>query len=49
MEPPAYWPSKEAGIEVESLTCAYAPELGPVLKGVSFSVKAGERVGIVGR
>lgn len=49
VEPPAYWPSKDAGIDVDSLTCAYAPELGPVLKGVTFSVKAGERVGIVGR
>ncbi|KAJ9121758.1 hypothetical protein QFC22_002380 [Naganishia vaughanmartiniae] len=46
VEPPAYWPSRDAGIDVDNLTCAYAPELGPVLKGVSFSVKAGERVGI---
>ncbi|KAJ9102556.1 hypothetical protein QFC21_002957 [Naganishia friedmannii] len=49
IEPPAYWPSRDAGIDVDDLTCAYAPELGPVLKGVSFTVKAGERVGIVGR
>jgi ABC-type multidrug transport system fused ATPase/permease subunit len=48
-EPPAYWPTKEAKIEVEELTCAYAPELPPVLKGVSFVVQPGERVGVCGR
>lgn len=48
-EPPAYWPTKEAKIEVEDLTCAYAPELPPVLKGVSFVVQPGERVGVCGR
>jgi len=27
----------------------YRPELDPVLKGVSFSVSAGDKIGIVGR
>ncbi len=48
-EPPAYWPTKTADIIVQDLTCSYAPELEPVLRGVSFEVKAGERVGICGR
>jgi ABC-type multidrug transport system fused ATPase/permease subunit len=48
-EPPAFWPTKEAKIEVENLTCAYAPQLPPVLKNVSFTVQPGERIGICGR
>ncbi|KAJ7439790.1 hypothetical protein FB451DRAFT_1445526 [Mycena latifolia] len=50
--PPAYWPSSsnnEAMIAVENLVVRYAPDLPPVLKGVSFQLKAGERVGLVGR
>ncbi|KAI0070122.1 multidrug resistance-associated ABC transporter [Panus rudis PR-1116 ss-1] len=52
--PPAYWPSstgpnKDALIRVEDLVVKYSPELPPVLHGVSFSVKAGERVGLLGR
>jgi ABC-type multidrug transport system fused ATPase/permease subunit len=42
------WP--EAGqIEVENLKVRYAKHLPWVLKGISFQVKAGTRVGIVGR
>jgi ABC-type transport system involved in Fe-S cluster assembly fused permease/ATPase subunit len=48
-EPPAFWPTKEAKIEVDNLTCAYAPQLPPVLKNVSFTVQPGERIGICGR
>jgi ABC-type multidrug transport system fused ATPase/permease subunit len=48
-EPPAFWPTKEAKIEVENLTCAYAPQLPPVLKDVSFTVQPGERIGVCGR
>jgi len=47
--PPAVWPSRFGAIRVKSLTASYAPELPPVLKGVSFEVKGGEKVGIVGR
>jgi ABC-type multidrug transport system fused ATPase/permease subunit len=50
--PPAYWPSNSdnnALIAVEDLVVKYAPELPPVLHGVSFTLKAGERVGLLGR
>ncbi|KAB8343200.1 hypothetical protein FH972_022790 [Carpinus fangiana] len=44
----ASWPSK-GKIEVENLEVAYAPGLDPVLKGISFTIEAGKRVGVVGR
>ncbi|KAJ7686358.1 P-loop containing nucleoside triphosphate hydrolase protein [Mycena rosella] len=50
--PPAYWPSNSRNdglIVVEDLVVRYAPDLPPVLKGISFQLKAGERVGLVGR
>ncbi|KAI0649819.1 multidrug resistance-associated ABC transporter [Trametes meyenii] len=52
--PPAYWPSststnREHLLVVEDLTVKYAPELPPVLHGVSFALKAKERVGLLGR
>ncbi|KAI0048026.1 multidrug resistance-associated ABC transporter [Auriscalpium vulgare] len=49
--PPAYWPSSDSQslIVVEDLVVKYAPELPPVLHGVSFSLKPGERVGLLGR
>lgn len=46
--PPAAWPT-EGSIDVDDLVVGYAPDLAPVLKGLSFSVKANERVGVVGR
>ncbi|PLW39571.1 hypothetical protein PCANC_15648 [Puccinia coronata f. sp. avenae] len=49
VQPPAAWPSKTGTIEVEGLTARYAPHLPPVLKSVSFCVKAGEKIGICGR
>lgn len=52
--PPAYWPSStgpnsEALISVEDLHIKYAPDLPAVLHGVSFQLKAKERVGLLGR
>lgn len=49
--PPAYWPSSEGEnlIVVENLNIKYAPELPPVLHDVSFSLKAKERIGLLGR
>ncbi|KLO19365.1 multidrug resistance-associated ABC transporter [Schizopora paradoxa] len=46
--PPASWPS-EGRIECEDLVIRYAPELPDVLHNLNFSVKPGERVGILGR
>ncbi|KAA8894873.1 P-loop containing nucleoside triphosphate hydrolase protein [Sphaerosporella brunnea] len=48
VHPPAAWPT-EGRVEVEDLVVSYAPELPPVLKGISFDVKPRERIGIVGR
>jgi len=46
--PPTSWPS-EGLIECEDLVIRYAPELPDVLHNLNFSVKPGERVGILGR
>ncbi|KAF9277661.1 hypothetical protein BGZ74_003281, partial [Mortierella antarctica] len=46
--PPASWP--HAGeIVVDRLVLKYAPDTPAVIKDVSFRIKAGEKVGIVGR
>jgi ABC-type transport system involved in cytochrome bd biosynthesis fused ATPase/permease subunit len=49
---PAYWPSSsnnDSLITVEDLEIKYAPDLPAVLHNVSFTLKAGERVGLLGR
>ncbi|CAG8497498.1 9417_t:CDS:10 [Paraglomus brasilianum] len=46
--PSAGWPY-EGAITVEDLEVKYAPDLEPVLHGISFEVGGGEKVGIVGR
>ncbi|KAJ5146344.1 uncharacterized protein N7515_000908 [Penicillium bovifimosum] len=46
--PAADWPSQGA-VEFKGYSTRYRPDLDSVLKEVSFSVKAGEKVGIVGR
>lgn len=46
--PDAQWPSK-GKVEFKDVQLKYRPELKTVLKGLSFSVKPGEKVGIVGR
>ena len=45
---PAAWPT-EGRIEVSELVAGYAPDLPPVLKGLSFSIEKNQRVGVVGR
>lgn len=50
--PPAYWPSSTTNdslLVVEDLVIKYAPELPEVIHGVSFRLKAKERVGLLGR
>lgn len=47
-DPPAAWPA-EGRIEVENLSVAYKDSLPPVLKNLNFTVKPGERIGIIGR
>ena len=47
-KPPSGWPPAGA-ISFERLEMRYRPGLPLVLKGVSFDVKAGEKVGICGR
>jgi ABC-type multidrug transport system fused ATPase/permease subunit len=47
-DPPAAWPS-EGRLEVNDLVVGYAPDLDPVLKGLTFSVNRNERIGVVGR
>jgi ATP-binding cassette subfamily C (CFTR/MRP) protein 1 len=47
-QPPANWPSAGA-VEIRGLVMRYRPELPPVLRSVSCSIKAGEKIGIVGR
>ncbi|WWC71269.1 uncharacterized protein I206_105222 [Kwoniella pini CBS 10737] len=49
IEPPAYWPSREGSVVVENLTCKYAPQLDPVLQGVSFTIGPREKIGVCGR
>ena len=58
-EVPAAWPSittvgpsgtpEKPFITVENLIIRYSPELPPVLHGVSFELKAGEKIGLLGR
>jgi ABC-type multidrug transport system fused ATPase/permease subunit len=47
IRPPPGWPTAGA-VTVEDLTVRYADDLPDVLKGVSFAVAAGEKVGLVG-
>jgi ABC-type polysaccharide/polyol phosphate transport system ATPase subunit len=49
---PAYWPSNAENnslLVAENLVIKYAPDLPAVLHDVSFTLKAGERVGLLGR
>jgi hypothetical protein len=45
--PPARWPCSDGGIDVENLVVRYAPHLPAVLKGISFSIRPHEKVGVV--
>ncbi len=45
---PARWPT-EGRLQVEGLVAGYAPDLPPVLKGLSFEVTSNQRIGVIGR
>jgi ATP-binding cassette, subfamily C (CFTR/MRP), member 1 len=47
-DPPPSWP-QEGTIHFKDVKLAYRKGLPLVLKGVSFDIKPGEKVGIVGR
>lgn len=46
--PPAYWPAS-GNISVDRLSAKYSADGPTVLHDVSFNIKSGERVGVVGR
>ncbi|KAJ6535453.1 P-loop containing nucleoside triphosphate hydrolase protein [Mycena capillaripes] len=46
--PPAYWPAS-GDLRVENLSARYSPDGPKVLDNVSFHIRTGERVGVVGR
>ncbi|KAJ6502921.1 P-loop containing nucleoside triphosphate hydrolase protein [Mycena vitilis] len=47
-KPPAYWPAS-GDLRVEGLSARYSEDGPRVLHDISFHIKSGERVGIVGR
>jgi ABC-type multidrug transport system fused ATPase/permease subunit len=46
--PPAGWPAR-GEVVLDALELRYRPELPAVIRGVAATIKAGEKVGIVGR
>ena len=48
VKPPQNWPA-EGRVEFRNIVLRYRPELPAVLKGISLSIAAGEKIGIVGR
>ncbi|KAB8296761.1 hypothetical protein EYC80_002178 [Monilinia laxa] len=48
ISPPQNWPT-HGDIEIKRLVAAYAPELTPVLKGITLKIKGGQRIGVIGR
>lgn len=45
--PPAYWPSSNGELCVDKLVIKYAQDLPPALRGISFTVKPTEKIGVV--
>ncbi|KAJ3743110.1 P-loop containing nucleoside triphosphate hydrolase protein [Lentinula detonsa] len=47
-QPPAYWPAT-GELYVKNLCASYSPDGPEILHDLSFYIKAGERIGVVGR
>ncbi|KAJ7758122.1 hypothetical protein DFH07DRAFT_818757 [Mycena maculata] len=47
-KPPAYWPAS-GELRVENLSARYSEDGPEILHSISFTIKSGERIGIVGR
>jgi ABC-type multidrug transport system fused ATPase/permease subunit len=48
VQPPANWPAK-GEICFEGVVMPYLPGQPPTLKGINFTIKEGEKIGVVGR
>ena len=48
VEPASEWP-RDATITFQDVSFSYAPNLPAVLKNISFEIKSGEKIGVVGR
>ncbi|KAG9294784.1 hypothetical protein G9A89_000424 [Geosiphon pyriformis] len=48
IEPATSWPSKGT-IQFENVVMPYLPNTPPTLKGISFEIREGEKIGVVGR
>ncbi|KIZ01660.1 ABC transporter, multidrug resistance associated protein [Monoraphidium neglectum] len=46
--PPMGWP-RTGDVKFDGVVMKYAPHLPPALRGVSFTIRSGEKVGVVGR
>lgn len=47
-KPDESWP-QEGAIDIKDITLSYRAGLPNVLKGITLSVKGGEKIGVVGR
>ncbi|WFD29240.1 hypothetical protein MSPP1_000247 [Malassezia sp. CBS 17886] len=47
--PPAHWPTDQGLVRVTDLAVRYGPEFPLALNGVTFDIRPGEMIGIVGR
>ncbi|KAF8582394.1 ABC protein [Ramaria rubella] len=48
VKPPPTWP-EEGALEFKDVVMSYRLGLAPVLKGISMSIRPGEKIGVVGR
>jgi ABC-type bacteriocin/lantibiotic exporter with double-glycine peptidase domain len=46
--PPAYWPAS-GSLRAEKLCARYSPDSPEILHNLSFEIKSGERIGVMGR